>query len=212
MDLVYHGLDLSRFPSPPERDWRTASSPLHLMSVGRLVEKKGFDRLIAALALLPAGLDWHWTHIGGGGLGDLLEGIAEDHGIGHRITWRGACDQPEVISTMRDADIFVLPSRIAEDGDRDGLPNVLMEAASQRLPILSTPVSAIPEFIETSVHGVLSDDAPDSLAQAIIDMASDPVACTRMAEAALERLRRHFRMEPGIARLSARLSTMCDTT
>ena len=209
IDLVYHGLDLSRFPAPPDRTWRAASDPLHLMSVGRLVEKKGFDRLIAALALLPETLDWRWTHIGGGGLGDLLHGIAEDHGIADRIHWCGACDQPEVIDAMRRADLFVLPSRIAGDGDRDGLPNVLMEAASQLLPILSTPVSAIPEFIDSGTHGVLSEDQPKALAQAIMQMAADPDACRVMAKAAFDRLRAEFRMEPGIARLSERLTTMC---
>ena len=208
IDLIYHGLDLSRFPAPPDRIWRKASDPLHLMSVGRLVEKKGFDRLIDALALLPKDLDWHWTHIGGGGLGDLLQGMAEDAGVADRITWRGACDQPEVIEAMRQSDIFVLPSRVAADGDRDGLPNVLMEAASQRLPILSTPVSAIPEFIDSGTHGLLSDDAPAALAGAICKMAEDPEKTAAMAEAALQRLRRDFGMDPGIARLSERLSAM----
>lgn len=208
VDLIYHGLDLSRFPDPPARTWRKAGDPLHMMSVGRLVEKKGFDRLIAALALLPENLDWHWTHIGGGGLGDLLEDMAGDAGIAHRITWRGACDQPEVIEAMRAADLFVLPSRVAKDGDRDGLPNVLMEAASQLLPVLSTPVSAIPEFIDSGTHGLLSDDAPEALAAAIRQMAGDPDRTAGMAEAALKRLRRDFTMDPGIARLSGHLKGM----
>lgn len=208
VDLIYHGLDLSRFPEPPARNWRKAGDPLHLMSVGRLVEKKGFDRLIAALALLPGDLDWHWTHIGGGGLRDLLGGMAGDAGIAHRITWRGACDQPEVIDAMRAADLFVLPSRVARDGDRDGLPNVLMEAASQLLPILSTPVSAIPEFIESGTHGLLAEDAPEQLAAAIRRMAARPDQAAGMAEAALQRLRQDFGMAPGIARLSERLTAM----
>ena len=208
IDLIYHGLDLSRFPAAPERIWRKANDPLRLMSVGRLVEKKGFDRLIDALALLPKDLDWHWTHIGGGGLSDLLQGMATDAGVADRITWRGACDQPEVIEAMRQSDIFVLPSRVAADGDRDGLPNVLMEAASQRLPILSTPVSAIPEFIESGTHGLLSDDAPNALATAICDLANDPDKAAAMAEAALMRLRQDFGMDPGIARLSERLNAM----
>ncbi|MEK0162391.1 glycosyltransferase family 4 protein [Phaeobacter sp. A36a-5a] len=212
VDLIYHGLDLSRFPSPPQRRWRAPGDPLHLMSVGRLVEKKGFDRLIAALALLPSSLDWHWTHIGGGDLKDLLRGMAEDLGVVDRITWRGACDQPEVISAMRACDIFVLPSRIASDGDRDGLPNVLMEAASQRLPILSTAVSAIPEFIENGTHGVLSQDTPEALAEAILTLSRNPEQAARMAEAALVRLRHDFGMDPGIARLSERLKTMIRET
>lgn len=208
IDLIYHGLDLRRFPTPPERIWRQANAPLHLMSVGRLVEKKGFDNLIAALALLPDDLDWHWTQIGGGTLQTKLTSMAQEAGINHRITWRGACDQPEVIAAMRAADLFVLPSRIAADGDRDGLPNVLMEAASQRLPILSTAVSAIPEFISNGTHGVLADDAPKALAQAILQMARNPDQSAEMAEAALARLKSDFGMPPGIARLSNRLTAM----
>ncbi|MFY0308725.1 glycosyltransferase family 4 protein [Leisingera sp. D0M16] len=208
VDLVYHGLDLSRFPAPPERKTRQPQDPVHFMSVGRLVEKKGFDRLIAALALLPAGLDWHWTHIGGGGLGDLLQGMAEDAGIDQRITWRGACDQPEVIEAMRSSDLFVLPSRVAADGDRDGLPNVLMEAASQTLPILSTPVSAIPEFITHGTHGLLNEDSPEALAESLLYAARHPQKMAEMAGAALARLRSDFGMEPGIAQLSKRLTAM----
>ncbi|MBY6139728.1 glycosyltransferase family 4 protein [Leisingera daeponensis] len=208
VDLVYHGLDLGRFPAPPDRQLRQPQETVRFMSVGRLVEKKGFDRLVAALGLLPSSLDWHWTHIGGGGLSVLLQGMAEDAGIAHRITWRGACDQPEVIEAMRASDLFVLPSRVAADGDRDGLPNVLMEAASQRLPILSTPVSAIPEFIDHGIHGLLSEDSPEALAESLLYAARHPQKLAELAEAALARLRSEFRMDPGIAQLSKRLSAM----
>ena len=210
IDLIYHGLDLSRFPPPPDRPQRVADAPLHLMSVGRLVEKKGFDNLIGALALLPDRIDWHWTHIGGGGLHDQLTAQATKAGVAGRITWRGACDQPEVIAAMRAADLFVLPSRIASDGDRDGLPNVLMEAASQRLPILSTAVSAIPEFIRSGTHGLLTPDTPQALSEAITTLADNPDQARAMADAALIRLKADFGMTPGIARLSRRLTQLCD--
>ncbi|CUH50101.1 glycosyltransferase family 4 protein [Ruegeria atlantica] len=208
VDLIYHGLDLNRFPDPPTRAARAPDGPFHMLSVGRLVEKKGFDRLIDAFAMLPNSLDWHWTHIGGGALGDALRERAEAQGIADRITWKGACDQPEVIEAMRGSDLFVLPSRIAADGDRDGLPNVLMEAASQLLPILSTPVSAIPEFIETGTHGVLSHDNPAALASAITELAAAPDRTASMANAAYSRLIAEFRMDPGIALLSKRLSAL----
>ena len=208
VDLVYHGLDLDRFPTPRARTPRTKSTPFRMMSVGRLVEKKGFDNLIDALALLPKTLDWHWTHIGGGALDGEMRARADVAGISARITWRGACDQPEVIASMRESDLFVLPSRVAEDGDRDGLPNVLMEAASQKLPILSTPVSAIPEFIDTGTHGVLSDDAPAALAVAMVQFADDPSFGPALAERAYTRLKSDFTMEPGIAHLHKRLTQM----
>ena len=208
VDLIYHGLDLNRFPAPPGRKLRAADAPFHMLSVGRLVEKKGFDRLIDAFALLPETLDWHWTHIGGGTLGETLRQQAKAAGLSQKITWAGACDQPEVIAAMRTADLFVLPSRIAEDGDRDGLPNVLMEAASQHLPILSTPVSAIPEFIESGKHGLLCGDEPAALASAITLLAAQPEQTATMATAAHDRLIAEFRMDPGIALLSKRLSAL----
>lgn len=208
IDLIYHGLDLARFPAPPSRALRAPGDAFRMMSVGRLVEKKGFDRLLEAFARLPKSLDWHWEHIGGGALAQDLAQKAEALGLSPRITWRGACDQPDVIAAMRVADLFVLPSRIASDGDRDGLPNVLMEAASQRLAILSTPVAAIPEFIETGVHGILSPDDPAQLARAIADLAADPVRGAALAEAAFARLKAEFGMDPGIARLSARLCAL----
>ena len=208
VDLVYHGLDLTRFPPPPEKNTQTAGAPLALMSVGRLVEKKGFDRLIAALALLPETQPWHWTHIGGGPLKDQMQELAAAKGVADRITWRGACDQPEVIAQMRRSDLFVLPSRIAADGDRDGLPNVLMEAASQKLPILATPVSAIPEFIETGVHGILVEDAPETLAQAICGFGARSDRGRALADAAYIRLTTEFQMQPGINHLTRRLTAM----
>jgi glycosyltransferase involved in cell wall biosynthesis len=211
VDLVYHGLDLSRFPDAPPRELRAASDVFQMMSVGRMVEKKGFDNLIDALALLPKELDWRWTHIGGGTLSNEMKRRAQDHGINDRIFWRGACDQPEVIVEMRNADLFVLPSRIAKDGDRDGLPNVLMEAASQKLPILSTPISAIPEFINSGISGILSDDAPAALAEAMLAFAADPELGPRLAEAAHTRLQAEFTMAPGIRQLKQRLGTMLST-
>lgn len=208
VDLVYHGLDLSRFPPPPERPLRAPGDRFTMLSVGRLVEKKGFDRLIDALALLPDDLNWHWVHVGGGELGRELKLRAEAREVADRITWRGACDQPEVIAEMQRADLFVLPSRVAESGDRDGLPNVLMEAASQRVPILSTPVSAIPEFIDTGVHGLLTDDAPAALAEAMAGIAADPARAAGYAAAAEARLKTEFMMAPGITRLRTRLDEL----
>ncbi|MGJ8596726.1 glycosyltransferase family 4 protein [Sulfitobacter sp.] len=211
VDLVYHGLDLARFPAAPTRTLRAKDAPLRMMSVGRLVEKKGFDTLIDALALLPATLDWHWTHIGGGELDAVMRARAEAAGVADKITWRGACDQPDVIEAMRNADLFVLPSRIASDGDRDGLPNVLMEAASQLLPILSTPVSAIPEFITTGTHGLLANDTPQAFADAMQQIAGDPTLGPRLASAAHDRLHAEFTMAPGIAHLAKRLRGILKT-
>ncbi|RMF40184.1 MAG: colanic acid biosynthesis glycosyltransferase WcaL [Alphaproteobacteria bacterium] len=201
---VYHGLDLDRFPHPPAR--RMPHGTLQLLSVGRLVEKKGYDDLIAALALLPEGLDWHLTHIGGGALSGRLAARAKAAGIAGRIDWLGKRDRTEVIAAMRKADLFVLPSRIAADGDRDGLPNVLLEAASQKLPILSTTVSAIPEFVTDGVHGRLVPPGdPAALAAAIVAHAGNPEHALDMAAEAHARLREEFGLARNIAALDALL-------
>lgn len=195
--LAYHGLDLGRFPPPP--DIRPALAGLRLLSVGRLVAKKGYDDLLDALALLPEGLDWHLTQIGGGELKAVLAERARALGLAERITWVGKRDQAEVITAMRLADLFVLPSKIAADGDRDGLPNVLMEAASQRLPILSTAVSAIPEFITDGRTGTLVPPGdPGQLARAMVELAHAPERRARLAEAAYRHLVAHFGAEAGI--------------
>jgi len=112
-----------------------------------------------------------------------------------------------VIAAMRAAHLFVLPSRIGRDGDRDGLPNVLMEAASQGLPIVSTAVSAIPEFVEDARHGVLVPPGEaEPLAAAIAALAVDPERRASLAAAARVRLVAHFGADEGIERIAARLS------
>jgi colanic acid/amylovoran biosynthesis glycosyltransferase len=207
LDLVYHGLDLARFPPPPPprpaRDGKNEA--VTVMSVGRAVEKKGYELLLDALTMLPAGLNWRFVHIGGGDLAPKLKAKAGKLGLSDRIEWRGSRDQREVIEELRNADIFVLPSRIAADGDRDGLPNVLMEAASQDLPILSTRISSIPEFIENGVHGVLVAPDPAEIAAALAAMIANPAGRATMASAARKRLVESFGADAGIDTLVSRL-------
>ncbi len=203
--LAYHGLDLSRFPPPPERGPR--EGPFVMLSVGRLVAKKGYDDLLAALARLPADFDWRLRHVGGGDLGRKLKREAARMGLAGRIDWLGKRTQDEVVAEMRAADLFVLPSKVAGNGDRDGLPNVLMEAASQRLPVLSTAVSAIPEFVRDGAEGrLVAPGDPDALAEAILALAADPDGRARMAAAAEARLRAEFGMTAGIDVIAARLA------
>ena len=206
INLVYHGLDFERFPEPPLHR-RDLKGPLRILSVGRAVPKKGFADLLQALALLPKEVDWRFHHIGGGPLLDNLKSLAETLQIADYVTWQGSAPQETVLEAYREADIFVLASCIAEDGDRDGLPNVLMEAASQELPLLSTNVSSIPEFIETGKHGVLVEPDADALAQALAGMIADPAGRAKMAAAARERLISNFGMDAGVNRLAARLCT-----
>jgi glycosyltransferase involved in cell wall biosynthesis len=146
------------------------------------------------------------VHVGSGPLRTRLQRLAQALGIGARVTWRGALAQQELLACYRSADIFVLPSRVASDGDRDGLPNVLMEAQSQRLPCVATAVSGIPELIEDGVTGLLVPQRdPDALAAAIARLIEEPALRRRLGDAGYERTRRDFAMDAGADRLAARL-------
>jgi len=204
--LSYHGLDLERFSrfegKRPARDGSQADDPVILMSVGRAVEKKGYSVLLDALALLPQTLAWRFVHIGGGELLDQLKAQAQALGLSSRITWLGARAQAEVLVHYRQADLFVLPCRIASDGDRDGLPNVLVEAASQRLTCVSTTISAVPELLSDGVNGLLvPPDDPRSLSAALMRAIGDPALRTRLGDTAEKRVRQAFDHKTSIAQL-----------
>jgi len=206
--LVYHGLDFGRFPPPPAKpdqpsaDGSEPTAPVILLSVGRIVPKKGFAVLIAAFARLSH-LNWRWIHIGGG-KADALKAQAQTLGVAAHIDWRGAQAQKAVLAALREADLFVLPSRIAPGGDRDGLPNVLMEAQSQALACVSSDVSGIPELIENGTTGVLvPPEDPAALAEALGRLIGDPGLRARLGAAGLRRLQARFGQEAGLDRLAA---------
>jgi glycosyltransferase involved in cell wall biosynthesis len=201
--LCYHGLDLESFPAVPTR--QRAEGPVTILSVGRAVAKKGYDDLLAALALLPPSLDWRFVHVGGGTLAKELKEEAARLGLGGRTEWRGARPQPDVLAAYREADIFVLASKIAPDGDRDGLPNVLMEAQSQGLACIATDLAGIPELIEDGVTGVLVPPAdPNSLAAALGRLAGDPALRKRIGLAGERRVRAEFDAKTTIGLLASR--------
>ena len=207
--LCYHGLDLERFPAPPPRssgsDGSDARHPAVILSIGRLVAKKGYEDLLEALALLPRGLEWRFVHIGGGVLGTALRRRAARLGLSGKIEWRGASAQPEVLAGYRQADLFVLASKPAKDGDRDGLPNVLVEAQSQRLACVATDISGIPELIEHGATGLLvPPDDPARLSQAIGALICDPARRAALGAAGERRVRGNFAMQSGIDALAMR--------
>ena len=204
--LCYHGLDLARFPAPDRpaspRDGRDPADPVRLLTIGRAVPKKGFDILLDALAALPAGLSWQLTHIGGGGELAALKAQARRLGLEARIDWRGAQTQEQVLAAYRQADLFALASRRTEDGDRDGLPNVIVEAASQALAIVGTNLSGIPEFVEDGRNGLLvAPEDSAALAMALAQLISQPQLRARMGAAARARVQSDFDFAPGITHL-----------
>jgi len=209
VELVYHGLDLSRFTAPasthPPRDGSAANDPVVLLSVGRLVEKKGTDVLLDALARLPADLHWRLVHVGGGPLRQVLEQQASALGLAHRIAWRGAMAQDDLLALYRSADLFALASRIAHDGDRDGLPNVLMEAQSQWVPCIATDVSAIHELIIDGITGVLvPPQDPLALAHALESLMRDPARRRTLAQAGYARVNAEFGLRGNLDQLAAK--------
>lgn len=206
--LSYHGLDLTRFGptdrAHSQRDGSDAHDPLRLVSVGRLVPKKGYDVLLRALALLPADLDWRFDHIGGGPELARLQALAEELGLTGRIDWRGALPQQDVLELYRSSDLFVLPSRITPDGDRDGLPNVMVEAASQRLCCIGSNISGIPELFQDGENGLLvpPEDAP-ALSHALARAMREPRLRLRLGDAAEARVRADFDAAASVRQLLA---------
>lgn len=208
VELIYHGLDSRRFPPlPAARPRRDGSGePVRILCVGRAVEKKGHDVLLDALARMPRRLEWRLHLVGGGPLGEALRRRAARLGIGDRVFRHGPLPQEDVIAHYRAADLFVLASRIGRNGDRDGLPNVLVEAQSQGLACIATRVSAIPELVEHGRTGLLvAAEDPDALSAAIADLAADPERRRRMGRAAEAVVRNRFSFDAGVDRLAVRL-------
>lgn len=209
VELVYHGLDLSRFSfkekNKIENKGDNPAQPINILSVSRLVEKKGTDVLLDALALLPRELHWRFVHAGGGPLKGRLERRARALGIAGRVEWRGALAQGDILALYRSADLFALASRVARDGDRDGLPNVLAEAQSQALACVATSVSAIPELVEHGKTGLLvAPESAQELARALEALIRDPGRRRALGEAGRERVRSRFGLEANVVRLSRR--------
>ena len=210
VDLVYHGLDHGRFPATVEarapRDGSDPSDPVRLLSVGRLVDKKGFDDLLDALAMLPPALAWTLDVVGGGTLEDRLRRQAAALGVGGRVRWHGSLPHDRVVEHFAGADLFTLASRISPDGDRDGLANVLMEAQLLGAACVATRVSATPELIEHEVNGLLVPprDAP-ALSAALERAIADPALRARLSAAGRRVVTTRFSFEDGVARIAARL-------
>jgi glycosyltransferase involved in cell wall biosynthesis len=202
--LVHHGLDRVLFAPPgafgSARDGRDPADPVRLLTVGRFQPKKGFDVLLQALARVTRHVTL--TLVGYGPLEGALRAQADALGLGARLTWAGALDQVAVRARYRASDLFVLSARVAPDADRDGLPNVVVEALSQGLPVVATRVGAIAEAVEDGVHGrLVPPEDPAALAAAIDALAGDPAARRRCGEAGVARVARDFDLEAAIDRL-----------
>lgn len=198
---MYHGVDLNRFPGADGREL-APGVPL-VLSVGRLRAKKGFTTLIEACRILhESGRPFSCKIVGYGEQHDALAGLIARHGLGKAVQLIGRKTQEEVIALYRRATIFALPCQVASDGDRDGIPNVLLEAMAMGLAVVSTEVSGIPEVIHDQVNGLLvrPGDA-QALAAAIARLLDDSSLRTSVGEAGRKTVAGRFRAEDNLQTL-----------
>jgi len=168
-----------------------------MIAVGRLVEKKGYSYLIRACALLhQRGCRYTLAIYGSGPQRDELAELIDTFGLGDMVQMQGARRQEELIAIYREADLFVLSPHVLENGDRDGIPNVLMEAMSVGLPVVATDVSGIPELIEHDRSGLLVPPCDEvALADALerlLDPLHGPVLRARLGADGRKRVIEHF--------------------
>ena len=201
---MYHGVDLARF-NPALRS--SPDDPPLILAVGRLREKKGFDTLIEACRRLRRrGIDFRCEIVGYGELQGALNQQIQDDGLGAVIRLTGKLPREAVIDRYARATVFVQPSRIALDGDRDGIPNVLLEAMAMQLPVVTTRVSGIPELVTDGRNGLLiSPDRPADLADALSELLAVPRLRTRLGAAAREAVRARFDNDHNLKLLSSLL-------
>ena len=202
---VYNGLDLARFARPvtnsqiqiaPTPTSQQHSTPL-ILSVGRLIEKKGYPDLIHACAQLKSrGIKFQCDIAGEGPLEAELRTLITSLDVADCITLRGAVSQDEIIHSLHSTTVFALACATEKDGGMDNLPTVLMEAMAAGVPCVSTRLAGVPEMVEHGVSGFLvAERDPHTLAEAMEKLLTDPALAARMGAAGHERAHRLFAQE-----------------
>ncbi|MDQ7830261.1 MAG: glycosyltransferase family 4 protein [Desulfovibrionaceae bacterium] len=184
--MVYNSLTLSSRVKAKVR----MEPPYRLLAVGRFCRTKGFDVLLRACRLLDQeGFPFQLTLVGAGFQGAYLRFLRHQLGLRARVFLPGFVSHDRITELYASSDIFVMPSVIHKTGDRDGIPNVIMEALSHCLPVVATDISGIPEVIEDGVTGRLAPQRdPAALANAIKAMAADRKKAVAMAAAGRKRV------------------------
>ena len=188
---LYNGVDLESF----SESWRVGErEPAHILSVGRLVRKKGFDIFLRALATLRRqGRSFRASVVGDGEERAALQKLILDLELSDRVQMLGALTQDQIRILMRRATLFCLPCVVAPDGNRDALPTVLLESLASGLPTISTPVTGIPEILDEGRAGLLVPCGDvRRTAQAIDELLSHPEKRRQLAEAGVRRARTLF--------------------
>ncbi|HJZ60586.1 MAG TPA: glycosyltransferase family 4 protein, partial [Miltoncostaeaceae bacterium] len=189
VSVVPHGVDLERFapaPAPP-------APPLRLLAVGRLVEKKGFRDLIAALAQMRA--DASLTIVGDGPERDALAAAARDAGVADRVRLAGPVGHDRLPAVYASSHVVVVPSVVDRSGDRDGLPNVVLEAMASGRPVLGTRAGAITSAVEDGVTGVVVEPGDAAAMAAALDRLADEGLRARFGAAGHDRVVRDFGLD-----------------
>src|SRR6266566_3387089 len=197
---VYNGIDLERFPAPA---LATMNHVPRIISVGRLVEFKGFEHLIDACAeLARRGFDFSCDIIGDGPLRETLRSKIAKLNVSSRFNLLGSLSQKAVLEKLRDADIFALASTADAQGATDVFPTVILEAMASARPVVSTRLAGIPELVVDGETGVLvSPGEPTALTEALAQLVCDRELRLRYERAGRTRIEQHFRIEHTVAPL-----------
>ncbi len=196
---IYHGLNLPAFPSEIP-NISTIQAPPLILTVSRLVEKKGLSYLLQACKTLKdEGYDFTCRIVGEGPLRQALEQEIRELKIGDRVELHGAETHERVVEMYQQATISTLPCIIDKNGDRDGIPNVLVEALAIGIPVVSTPVSGVPELITSEVNGLLvPPNDSEALASALARLLDDPSLRCRLAVAGRQTVVSNFDMRRNV--------------
>lgn len=183
LQIVHCGVDMSQIDWRPGPEGREGS---FILGVGRLSPEKGFDTLIEALALLKArGTLFNCTLVGEGPARSDLQKLIDSHGLDGHVKLAGKLPQEAVRTALDSATVFVLPCQIAANGSRDGIPVALMEAMAAGCPVVSCPVSGVPELIRDGVSGLLAPEKdPAALSLALHRLLHDEALRRRLSIAA----------------------------
>lgn len=181
---IYHGLDTDMFAPPVAV---AKPHPPRILSVGRFVEKKGFTYLVEACAQLrDRGHEFECVIVGGADAYQArVEKAIADHRLEDFVKLRNAVTQEELRGIYAGSSIFALPCQVLDNGDRDGIPNVLAEAMSMRLAVVSTNISGIPEIVESGRNGILVPPRDsNALANALAELLDEPARRRQLGLAA----------------------------
>jgi glycosyltransferase involved in cell wall biosynthesis len=200
---IYHGINVDLFTGTAIE--RHPRPPFRILTVARLVEKKGLPTVFRALRLLlDQGHPIHYCLIGDGeDRGPILQ-LSERLGVGQVTEWLGTQPHEVVLEEYRKADLFVLGCQVARDGDRDGLPNVFLESMAMGVPVVATKVWAIPELVEDGRSGLLvPPEEPQAMAAAMVHLLTDMSLRRRIIAEARDRVRNEFDNRRLIGKLGA---------